>query len=152
MTTTNVFKFATLIAAVLLLALITVFITQSNNALGSTIQGQEYIATTTGSNVSTYGQTIGATDAFLTGTSSARSGSLASIIITGANTGVFNIYDATTTDVNARTGNKATSTILLATIPASLAAGTYTFDAQYGQGLLFDYVSGLTPTTTITYR
>jgi len=79
-------------------------------------------------------------------------GSFGSIVITGANTGVINVYNATTTDVNKRTGQKATSTILIASIPASTAAGTYVFDASYTDGLYIDLVSGNMPTTTITYR
>ncbi len=80
------------------------------------------------------------------------SGSFGSVIITGANTGIVNIYDATTTDVTLRTGQTATSTILLASFPASTAAGTYTFDAVYKQGLYVDLVAGNMPTTTITFR
>lgn len=79
-------------------------------------------------------------------------GSFGSIIITGANTGVINIYNATTTNVSLRTGNTPTSTILLTSIPANAATGTYTFDAQYTVGLYLDLVSGVMPTSTITYR
>ncbi len=76
---------------------------------------------------------------------------LGSVVITGAAAGVINIYDATTSNVNLRTGNVPTSTILKATFPASAAAGTYTFDTTVTNGL---YVSilGTMPTTTITYR
>lgn len=78
-------------------------------------------------------------------------GALGSIIITGSNTGVTNIYDATTTNINLRTGQAATSSILIASLPASLAVGTYTFDVLYFNGLLFDR-TGTVPTSTITYR
>lgn len=145
--TNNLVKFAVVTLAVLIAAVLLVLLTQNNKiAQGSTIQGQEYMATTTAANV-LYGNTI-------TGSQLLKSGygSLGSVVITGANTGVFNFYDATTTNVSLRTGNKATSTILIASIPASMAAGTYTFDAQYGQGLYLDVLQGSMPTSTITFR
>lgn len=143
---TTTFKFITVLAAIMFAALAIILITQSNQALGSTIQGQEYIATTTG-NAASYGVTV-TTSRLIKG----GYGGLGSVVVTGANTGVMNFYDATTTDVTARTGNKATSTILIASIPASLVAGTYVFDVAYGQGLYLDIVSGVAPTSTITYR
>lgn len=73
-------------------------------------------------------------------------GDLGSVVITGAGTGVINIYDATSTGPHS---DYATSTI--ATFPASTAAGTYTFDAQYYRGLLIEIV-GSVATSTITYR
>lgn len=79
-------------------------------------------------------------------------GALGSVIITGANTGVINFYNATTTDINLRTGQVATSSILIASIPASTVAGTYTLDVQFTTGLIYDLYGGLMPTTTITYR
>lgn len=114
-------------------------------AIGSTIQGNDYLATTTGTGTAFGSWSTGRV--VRTG-----SGSLAQITVTGANTGMVNIYDATTTNVNARTNNIATSTILLASLPVSLVAGTYTFDVEYKTALLVDLVSGNMPTTTISYR
>ncbi len=113
---------------------------------GSTLQGQEYMATTTAAN-SVYGATVTGSTLIRTG-----SGSLASVIITGANTGVVNLYDATTSDITKRAARLSTSTILIATLPANLVAGTYVFDAVYSNGLYFDLISGSAPTSTITYR
>lgn len=79
-------------------------------------------------------------------------GDLGSVVITGANTGPVFLYDATTTNINLRTGNTSTSTITVAAFPASTAAGTYTFDRQFYTGLIYDSPAGLQPTTTITYR
>jgi hypothetical protein len=79
-------------------------------------------------------------------------GSLGSVIVTGANTGIVNIYDATTTNILARTRNTSTSSILITSLPASLAAGTYVFDINFDTALLLELNSGLMPTTTITYR
>ena len=78
-------------------------------------------------------------------------GALGSVIITGAAAGAVNFYDATTTNIVWRTGNKATSTILLASLPVSLVAGTYVFDIEFRTGLLVDVI-GVVPTSTVTYR
>lgn len=114
-------------------------------ALGSTITGQDYIATTTAP-TNLYGSTISGDTLIKAG-----QGSLGSLIVTGANTGIINMYDATTTDITKR-GGVATSTIHLASIPASMATGVYVFDVQFTRGLYLDYDSGNMPTTTITYR
>lgn len=108
--------------------------------LGSVSASSEYHATTTST-----GRFTAQTSITTTG------GALGSVIITGAATGVINLYDATTTNVALRTGQKATSTILVATFPASTAAGTYTFDEILYDGLFIDII-GTMPTTTITYR
>lgn len=115
--------------------------------LGSTIQGNDYQATSTApSNV--YGAQNATTQTIKSG-----QGALGSVIITGASTGVMNFYDATTTNINLRTGQKATSTILIASLPASLVAGTYIFDAEFTDGLTYDvFAAGALATTTITYR
>ena len=110
--------------------------------VGSVQTGNEYNATTTGS-IQTPAVRV-----LQTGP-----GSLGSVVITGANTGTIQLYNATTSDVTKRTGQKATSTITLADFPASAAAGTYTFDAVYTDGLLLvTSNSPVTPTSTITSR
>lgn len=73
-------------------------------------------------------------------------GALGSVVITGAGTGVINVYDGTTT-----TSHSDSATTTIATIPASAAAGTYTFDALYYKGLIIEIV-GSAATSTITYR
>jgi len=113
---------------------------------GSVSISNEYFATSTAAG-SGYGGFSLSEKLFKTG-----SGSLGSVIITGANTGVLNFYNATTSNVDKRTGNVASSTILLASIPVSTVAGTYTFDALYNVGLLMVLESGLIPTSTITWR
>lgn len=122
------------------------FASSSHTALGSTIVGQDYLATSTAaSNV--YGASVTAGKLLKSG-----SGAMGSVIITGANTGIVNFYDATTTDISKRTNNTATNTLLIASLPASLVAGTYTFDVAVNSGLYLDLVSGNMPTTTITFR
>lgn len=114
--------------------------------VGSVVQGNEYQATSTAANA-LYGARTDAEGLLKTGY-----GSLAQVTITGANTGILNFYNATTSNVNLRTGNKATSTLLIASFPASAAAGTYTFDATVSTGLLYVLEGGLMPTTTIMWR
>lgn len=109
-------------------------------ATGSVTQGSEYHSTTT---------SVGRFN--VPATLNVGPGALGSVVITGATSGIINIYDATTSNINQRAGTMASSSILLASFPASTAAGTYTFDALYYNGLLIDS-SGSVPTTTITYR
>ena len=133
------------IAVLALLAVLYLLSIKTPLAEGSIIQSQEYSATSTGASAFFGSQTA---------STLVRSGpgALGSVIIEGAAAGVVNIYDATTTDKNRRTNNTATSSILLVSLPASLAAGTYTFDIGYNTGLLIDLYAGTMPTSTITYR
>ncbi len=144
----NTLSYKNIIAVAILLTVVG-FLTiakQPQMALGSIRSGDEYMATSTASNTM-YGATITGDALIRTGY-----GSLGSVIITGSGTGIWSIYNATTTNVLARTGNIATSSILLASFPASAAAGTYTFDVTYTDGLLIELVSGVMSTSTITYR
>ncbi len=114
---------------------------QSSVTFGAVARGSDYQATSTNGNP---GSPV---DAVL----QSVPGTLGSVIITGANTGVIQIFDATTSNVALRTGQTASSTLLLAYIPASTAAGTYAFDRNVYNGIYLN-VTGLAPTTTITYR
>lgn len=135
-----------LAGALLIIAVAFVLLQKPPIANGSVPQGSDYVATTTGS-INAYGQTVISSRVL-----KSTYGSLDSVVITGANTGIFNLYDATTSDVTKRTNNTPTSTILLANFPASVVAGTYTFDAQFSTGLYVDLISGVMPTSTIMYR
>lgn len=134
-----------LLAFGITLSIFALVLTQGKNLnFGSVSQASEYIATTTKkstdgtNNLASYGLINECTQ------------TLGSVIITGANTGVINIYDATTTGAHS---NYATTSSQIAHIPASAAAGTYTFDARsVTGGLVFELVSGNMPTTTITCR
>jgi hypothetical protein len=79
-------------------------------------------------------------------------GTLGSVVITGAAAGAINLYDATSTSILQRSPTIASSTILLANMPASLVGATYTFDVAFDDGLIFELISGTMPTTTITWR
>ncbi len=112
-----------------------------NRTRGSVGQGGECHATTTST-----GRFVATTSLLQTG-----NGTLCSVIVTGAASGVIHFYDATTTAVNLRSADQATSSILIANLPASIVAGTYVFDFTFNRGLLVDII-GTMPTTTITYR
>ena len=80
------------------------------------------------------------------------SGTLVSVIFTTTGTG-FDLYNATTSNISLRTGQKATSSLLLASIPSSLAIGVYEYNVAFYDGLLLDSVSSTTiASTTITWR
>ena len=130
------------VVVIIVLAVLLVGTGMQNNqpTLGSVDYGGEYQGTTT--STGRFPTTV---------TLKTGNGALGSVVITGAAAGVINIYDATTSNVLARTGNTPTSTIYLASIPASAAAGTYTFDRVFFTGLVVD-IAGTMPTTTITYR
>lgn len=128
---------ATICVLVLLaLAVKVVFLSPvSRSTLGSVSVSNEYYAT------STKGVTGTAlTDRML---KTNTSGALGSVVITGAAAGKIDLYDATSTTDSGKA--------LLVTIPASTAAGTYTFDASFYRGLLLD-VDATVPTSTITWR
>lgn len=119
---------------------------KSSTSVSGVTQGNDYAFSTSTAGSSVYGaRTVG-------GLLKTGFGSIGEITITGANTGVVNFYNATTSNVSLRTGNKATSTLLIASLPASLAAGTYTLNAGFTDGLLMVVVEGTLPTSTISVR
>lgn len=146
MTLHNALTFSAIIGAFFVAALVIAFTFSSNTAHGSVQFGNDYLATSTSSN-GAYGGTV-------TGSRLLRNGvgTLGSVVITGANTGIINLYNATTSDITQRAANRATSTILIASFPASATAGTYTFDVQFTDGLFYDVIGGVAPTSTVTYR
>ena len=116
-------------------------------SLGSVGVTDEYYSTSTAANT---GGFLRATNPTLIKTGQ---GTLGSVIVLKAGTagGYFNIYNATTTSINKRSGGVATSSIIITSLPTDLAAGTYTFDVVFTTGLIVDW-SGTIGTTTITYR
>jgi hypothetical protein len=110
-----------------------------SNGLGSVQRGGEYNATTTSAN---YDPTL-----LVTG-----QGTLGSIIIPIAAAGRFHLYNASTTQSSLRTIQATSSLPILAVKEVSQAAGTYTYDVQFSQGLLLVPTAGTQATTTITYR
>lgn len=76
---------------------------------------------------------------------------LGSVVVTKTDTGTLNIYNATTSNVNLRTGNRATSTLLIVSFPTGATAGTYKLDANASDGLLFVTTAGFA-SSTITWK
>lgn len=109
-------------------------------ASGSIIEGQAYNATTT--------YAAHPLDVRLLKTGQ---GSLGSVVITGDNSGTIELYNATTSNINNRTGNIATSSIWIADVPASAPENTYVYDVQFTTGLLM-VTTGTEATSTVTWR
>jgi hypothetical protein len=131
-------------AIIFVIAVVGVILQRPGLTTGSTVVGNDYMATSTRNSAGT-----ALTNLTLLKT---VGGTLARVTITGANTGIVRFYNATTSDVNKRTGNPATSTLLMVEIPASAASDTYDFDAEFNTGILYELVSGLAPTSTISFR
>ena len=110
---------------------------------GSTVVGNDYNATST----KNYDGTA------LTNLTVLKngSGSLARITITGAGAGVMKFWNATTTNPNLRSSSMSSSTILILTVPASTVAGTYDFDIEFSNGLIYE-ITGTAPTSTPVWR
>ena len=79
-------------------------------------------------------------------------GLLGSVVVTGGpKAGTIALYDATTSNVNLRTGGTSSSTILIAEFPAGVASSTYVFDVNFNTGLLL-VTTGSVSTSTITWK
>lgn len=63
-------------------------------------------------------------------------GVLGSVNIWNETIGQLILVDATTTNINLRTGNYPTTTVMNITIPASLAEGSYPFNTTFNYGLI----------------
>lgn len=136
-----------IITSVIAVVLMTVLLwSNASPAIGSVEVSNEYQATTTGQTAD-----LSITASKLITNATRQRGALGSVVITGANTGFVWIYDATTTNATLRAPSAGTSTILIASFPPSTAVGTYTFDAEYTNGLLVE-ISGIAPTTTVSFR
>lgn len=124
---------------VILVSVATLIRNDARQVQGSVVQSSEYQSTTT---------YVGFTNrpVLITGP-----GTLGSVIITGTTTGQMYLYDATTTNVNLRTGNLSTTTITIASFMPGEPVGVYTFDTRFQNGLLLDWQSPI-GTTTITFR
>lgn len=141
-------KLSTGLLGVIAVVLVSLLLFKGDNpvSLGSVNRANEYFATSTAPNT-----VYGARSAdFL---AIEGSGALGSIVISGAGTAGINVFDATTTNITLRAASMSTSSILIASVPPSAAAGTYTFDTLYEVALYIDIEgAGNAPTTTITYR
>jgi hypothetical protein len=111
----------------------------NSDSLGSVARGGEYKALT-------YFATTA--PAYVIKTSG---GTLGSVVINTLGAGYTIFYDATTTSSALRTIAATTSLPVVATVSASQAAGTYTYDVSFYNGLMAVY-SGAQGTSTITWR
>lgn len=114
--------------------------------VGSVSQASEYHATTTSPTAYSFasGERV---------LNSTGYGALGSVIVTSAGSAGGNIefFDATTTNPSLRASNMSSTTILVASVPTNLAAGTYVFDTSVTYGLIM-VIKGTVGTTTVTYR
>src|SRR3990167_1082114 len=85
------------------------------------------------------------------GMASSTTGTLSSVHITGYGAGELMLLDATTSDVNRRTDNIATSSIRLINFPITATSSWPDIDVEFKRGLFVDYTTGV-GTSTITYR
>ena len=86
-----------------------------------------------------------------TGYASSTTGTLGSVHMLSLSPGDLAVYDATTTNINLRSSDQATTSIIIAWFPAGTGTSTYAFNAQFNRGLLVDYTATV-GTSTLTYR
>lgn len=143
------------VAGLLTLAIVFAIVSKEPQTVqGSVAQSGEYNSTSTRSFTGTNNI---ANFSILTATSSTAvcwdrcPGVVGSVVIGGASASVIRLWDATTTDVTKRAG--ATSTLEFIEVVASQAAGTYTYDVNFDNGILYELVSGTSAaTSSITFR
>lgn len=133
-----------LVSIALVISLISLGINLKANKgqFGSVSATNEYYATST-----PYG-----IEAWADGLIYAGDGSLGSVIITKAGDTEFVLYNATSTGAIANDSRFIKSNKQLARITENLAAGVYTFDVMFSDGLVIDVLRGSTGTSTITWR
>lgn len=121
--------------------------TIQSSGIGSVAQGSEMIATTTSANF--VAPRLWNLTPF--SSTSPQVGVLGNYTVTKAGSagGNVNFYDATTTSVLERA--EATSSILIASFPTDLAAGTYHIDGRFYRGLIV-VTDGTVGTSTVSGR
>lgn len=134
-----------ILAAIILAALLLVWNSQKVQGSVDTDSGG-YYATSTRNSTS---NAMASSTVLKTG-----QGILGSFVITGAGAAPVTFYDATTSNATLRTKTATSSLKVIANFPASTAAGTYTIDGMFYDGLLYDVTgaSNSVPTSTITWK
>ena len=146
---TNKLDYKTILAVSVLIAVVGIFSIiwqQPWKAYGNVPESDACNATTTGA--ATY--SLSAT----TTTLKRGSGVLCSAIVTGGgavNTGSIGFYNATTSNINLRTGNIASSTLFLGSIPVSATSSTYAFNVNFSTGLVV-VIESVPATSTISWK
>jgi hypothetical protein len=136
---TTIVTLSVVLAIALIGGAIGYFIHQPEVPVGSVQQASEYHYTT-----------LLATTTVRDLTLKSGAGTLGSIIISVLGTGNAVLYDATTSYSGLR-ALATTSLNVLGVIGASQAAGTYTYDTTFVDGLLIS-MNGAQASTTITWR
>jgi len=120
---------------------------------GSAVDGNNYIATSTGTLAPMRGSNSNSSnDVTLLKNGP---GSIGQIVVNtaGAAAPAMEFYDATTTNITLRDAAQSTTTIFKFSLPNALAAGTYTFDAEFSRGIIVVTRAGSAQaSTTILYR
>lgn len=133
----------------LIIMVLTLIVRNPERAFGEVAVGSQTVATNTP-------QLVDLTNLCPTGAGQASSttGVLDFVnLLTPSTGGYIAFYDATTSDVNKRTNNLSSSTILLAWFPpgTGTTTGPYKLGVGFNYGLLVDTTSGMA-TATIGYR
>lgn len=84
-------------------------------------------------------------------TNAAKQGMLGSIYFAAPTVSRVCAYDATTTNVNLRTGNMSSTTLLIGCFPSGTGTSTVPLNVAYRFGLIFAW-DGTVSSTTITSR
>lgn len=112
-------------------------------------QSDAMVATTTGSGAG-FGSNI-QNITYDCATTRGCGGVLGSVIFTTPTVGIVEFYDATTTNVNLRTGGIASSSLLIAHFPSGTGTSTVPINVRYRYGLI-RVQTGTISTSTTTYR
>lgn len=154
-TSTNKNVVAYFILGVLVAALFAfTFISNMRLAVGSTITGNDYFATSTVAGVASatapfvISNHVGALASIIVSSSSAQIGGAGSLI---------RFYDnAVSTGTMAQSsmspGVAVSSSTVIVSMPSNTAVGTYTFDLITTKGLVVDVPVGFNGSWTVTYR
>ena len=124
-------------------------------AYGSVTVGNEYVATSTGTQAVFPNYRNAFRTDFRPGYATTTPGTLGSVVITNPGVSRFCLHDATSTATNADATFGPTGTTTIACFGSSAAVGTYTFDVAVRKGVLVEYLSADTvgwASTTITWR
>ena len=146
---TKTLTIALLLFVAMALGALTIILQIPQRAVGSVAVGNQYQSTTTPQVADRTNLCPG-----VFGISSSTTGVLGSVNVMISGGGEIVIYDATTTNSTLRTPPIATSSMILALIPASSTVGSYHFDIAFKRGLLIDITETGTgvSSTTISYR
>ena len=145
-TNTAIAAIGALIVTILIFAL---FIDLPTRSVGASVAvGNQYQSTTTPQ------ATAGTNLCPVRSGSVASTGVLGSVNVLKSGAGNLAFYDATTTDVTKRTGNLATSSIILADFNGAPTVGSYHFDIEFKRGLIVEHTNTGTgvASTTVGYR